>query len=647
MSAGYHMEDEVQQQRYDATLMSRLLRYVRPYRYGLAAAIILLFVVSVVSNTIPLLNMRAVDGYINNPERVAVEAELETSGEAAPALVEQIDRLREGDLTGLHRLIFMLGALMATQAVIRYLQTIIVSYIGERTMLVMRMEIFAHLQRMSLRFLDKNPIGRMMTRVTTDVERIQQTIVSGMVQVANDLFSIVVIVTIMLSVNWALALITLSTVPFVFVTSYIFRLYARRAYLEIRKLIASVNAYMQECVSGIRIVQIFGQEQRAFREFDRRNAAHRDEWLRQVRNYAIYFPTVDFLGTFTMALTVLYIGYQLLGAQMWAQTGATVGGLFAYLQWGERLFQPIRALADRYNMLLEAMASSERIFSLLDTPPEIESPPEAVPCTSLRGEIEFRNVWFAYEGEQWVLKDVSFTIAPGERIAVVGHTGAGKSTLINLLSRFYDAQRGEILVDGVNVRDYDLESLRRQIGIVLQDVFLFSGSIERNIRLGNEALSDEHVRACASYVNAARFIERLPGGYAYDVGERGCNLSTGQRQLLAFARVLAHEPSILVLDEATSNVDTETEALIQDAIAKLMRDRTSIVIAHRLSTVQHADRIMVMHHGEIRESGTHQELLRKGGLYYTLYQLQYKDQDVSESNESDAAGFEVSGDVLP
>lgn len=626
MSSGYHYEDEAQQRAYDARLMRRLMGYVKPYRGWFAAAVLLLFVASVVGNLVPLIMMRAIDSTVNNPARLELSSAIADSPAPDPASVAELDRLKTADRSRLLWLMALIGGLTFGEAALRYVQMVIVAWIGQRTMFEMRMRIFDHLQRMSLRFLDRNPVGRLMTRVTNDVEKVQATIVAGVEQTISDLFTIVVVVGFMLWTSWQITGIVLSTIPFVFIAGMVFRKYARRSFLEVRRKVARLNAFVQENISGIRVVQIFRQELRRFEQFRRLNAEHRDEWFRQIRNFSIYFPVIDFLGTLALALVILYHGWHVIGLQRTGQGAVQIGLFFAYLQWAERLYGPIRALTDRYNVLLEAMAASERIFTLLDTPEDIPNKPNAIRPLQFTGAIEFRDVWFGYDPDRPVLKGINLTIEPGERIAIVGHTGAGKTTFINLLSRFYDIQRGSILIDGVDIREYDRTELRKRIGVVLQDVFLFSGSISRNIGLGNENIDEATIQRCAAHVNAASFIEALPGGYDYDVGERGCNLSTGQRQLIAFARALAYNPDILVLDEATSSIDTATEALIQDAILKLMDERTSIVIAHRLSTVQHADRIVVMHHGEIREAGTHQELLAHRGLYYTLYRLQYKDQ---------------------
>ncbi len=624
MTGEYHFEDEVHERSYSTALMKRLLGYVKPYKGLLAVAVVLLLIATAVSTTLPFVNMLVIDNFIDDPGRQDAAAKYESSGAQADKTAYE-DAVQK-DTRGLNRFVSLMALLIGVEMLSRYAQMLLITLVGQKTMLDMRMTIFKHLQRLSLRFLDKNPVGRLMTRVTNDVENIQQTIVNGLVQVVGDLFTIMYALGFMIWLNWRLTTVALSTLPAIFIVTYFFGKYARRSYLETRKKIARVNAHMQENVSGMRTVQVFNHEGFSFDEFTQRNAEHRDEWLRLIRYFALYFPVIDFLSGLSIALIVLFGGRQILIEHSIAVGFASIGMLNAYIQWAERMFTPVRALADKYNMLLGAMASSERVFNLLDTPEEIKNKPGAVTEREIKGEIRFENVTFAYEKDNPVLKNVDFAVAPGERVAIVGHTGAGKTTIISLLSRFYDVQHGRITLDGVDIRDYDKDFLRSNIGVVLQDVFLFSGSVERNIRLGDDTLSGEWIRRCAEYVNAARFIKRLPGEYQYDVGERGANLSTGQRQLLAFARTLAHNPRILVLDEATSSVDTETEILIQDAILKLMKDRTSIVIAHRLSTVQHADRIIVMHHGEIREVGTHQELLAQRGLYYTLYRLQYKDQ---------------------
>ncbi len=642
MSEGYHMEDELQQSAYDAHIMRRLLGYVRPYRGWIIMATVLLLILSVLGNLAPILLMHSVDAFINDAARL--------SGSAG-----MVEAATERDLSGLFRMVLVIAAVVTVQSLLRYVQVLVVSLVGQRTMFEMRLALFDHLQHLSLGFLDRNPAGRLLSRVTNDIEKVQQTIVEGVVAVISDFMTLAVVLVVMFAVNWKLACVALAPLPLVVITSVLFRKYAQHSFLEVRRKIARINAWMQENVSGMRVVRLFNREDANYAEYVARNADHRDEWIRQVRNFALYFPAVEFLGSLATALVILYCGMVMLKTGQATSGQGSVGTIFAFVFLAERFFGPIRALADRYNLILEAMASSERVFQLQDTQPDVCNGPEPLPCARLKGAVTLDHLWFAYPGTpndrvlgppvtpakagasspapeighaepRWVLKDICLDIAPGERVAIVGHTGAGKSTLIHLLSRFYDIQRGHLRIDGVDVRDYDLIPMRRNIGVVLQDVFLFSGTIEENIRLGNPDISREQVEACARHVNAARFIERLPGGYDYLVGERGCNLSTGQRQLVAFARTLAHDPRILVLDEATANIDTETEHLIQDAIAKLLEGRTSIVIAHRLSTVQHADRIVVFHHGEIRESGTHQELLAHNGLYRTLYELQYKDQ---------------------
>lgn len=617
MSEGYHADDDLQQRAYDRRLMGRLLAYTRPYRRLMYAATCLLLFLSLLNNVTPLFLMRAVDHYINNPVRRAAES----TGVALDA--EALAR----DMRGLLWIVAALAALALVQAFVRYFQVFLVALIGQRSMYDMRMEVFDHLQRQALRFIDRNPVGRLLNRVTNDIEKIQQTIVDGVVAAISDLLSIVVVFGVMVYVNWRLALVALSPLPFILLSSIIFRRHAQRSFLEVRRKIARITAWIQEHVSGIRTVQLFGRAGHAFDEYDRRNADHRDEWLRQVRNFAIYFPTVEFFSTLSTALIIAYCGIQILWQNQEQSGVASVGTIFAFILLSDRFFGPIRALADRYNLLLEAMASSERVFKLLDAPAEIQDAADATEAGRFTGRVEFDRVWFSYAPEaDPVLKEVSLAIAPGEHVAVVGHTGAGKTTLLNLLSRFYETREGAIRIDGRDIREYTLASLRRQVGVVQQEPFLFSGTVRYNISLGDETMTAAHIEASARYVNAAGFIERLPGGYDYHVGERGCNLSSGQRQLVAFARALASNPAILILDEATSSVDSETEQLIQEAIAKLLKSRTSIVIAHRLSTIRNADRIVVMHHGRIREMGTHEELIALGGIYNSLYELQYHGQ---------------------
>jgi ATP-binding cassette subfamily B protein len=603
VSVDYHHEDELRERPYDAALMKRLLQYLRPHTKLLVTAGVLLLFATVFNIANPYITKEVIDRCAGGALSVGVE---EALGDA------------EARNRTLVALLILMTVVSVLESFISYGLLLVLTYVGQKTLLTMRLEIFAHLQRLSVRFLDRNPVGRLLTRVTNDVENIQQTIVSGMIYSLGELLSIVLALSVMLWLNWQLTLITLGAVPLVLAASFVFRKFVRRSYQEVKRKIAAVNAFTQENVGGMSIVQLYGHEDRSFERFSELNADHRDEWFNQVRYHATYNPVAETLGALATAFIILVGGMQI------QAEAATIGMIYLYMQWGNRLFEPIRTLTERYNMLQAAMASSERIFSLLDTPADIEDKVDAIAPDRIDGDVAFKNVSFAYESDNWVLKDVSFEVKQGEHVAIVGHTGAGKSTIASLLGRFYDVQKGCITMDGHDIRDYTQSSLRRNTGIVQQDVYLFSGSVRDNIRLGDETMSDAFVRECADYVNASRFIDALPGGYDYDVGERGCNLSTGQRQLLAFARTLAHDPRILILDEATSSVDTETEALIQDAVVKLMEHQTSIVIAHRLSTVQHADRIIVLHHGEIREMGTHQELLAHRGLYYTLYQLQYK-----------------------
>jgi len=473
-----------------------------------------------------------------------------------------------------------------------------------------------------LKFFNRNPIGRLITRVTTDIEVLNEMFSSGIVMVFSDVFTIVGILYFMFSMSWQLALVSLSVLPILFYGTFLFRKKARDAYREVRIQIARINAFMQEHITGMAVDQLFNREKKSFDKFEKINAAHRDANIHSIFYYAIFYPGVELIGALAVGLIVWYAGANALAGTI------TLGTVMAFLQFNEMFWRPIRDLSEKYNIMQTAMASSERVFKLLDDRTIIPEPESPIPLTTIRGEIEFRNVWFAYNGEAYVLKDVSFTIAASETVAIVGATGAGKSSTIALLSRFYDVSRGQILIDGVDIRSVSTKELRKHIAVVLQDVFLFAGDIKTNITLGNDSIPLDQVIAAARTVGADRFIERLPSGYDTEVKERGATLSVGQKQLISFARALAYNPKILILDEATSSVDTETEILIQAAIKNLLRGRTSIVIAHRLSTIQSANKIIVLHKGEVREIGTHQELLALGGIYYKLYQLQYKDQEL-------------------
>lgn len=593
-------EEEVLGKAYDARLMRRLLKYLRPYRWHVALGILLSVLVSL---------LEAVRPYFT---KIAVDVDIAAK-----------------DKTGLLMTTMAFFGVLIVRGLLQYANAYLTQWIGQRTIYDLRMEVFEHLQRLSLHFYDKNPIGRMITRVTNDVEVLNEMFSSGVVMVFTDVFTIIGIFYFMFSMNWELALVSLSVLPLLFYGTFLFRRKAREAYRDVRIQIARINSFMQEHITGMLVDQLFGREKRSFERFSTINAAHRDANIRSILYYALFYPGVELIGALAVGLIIWYAGAQVL------EGAVTLGTVMAFLQFNEMFWRPIRDLSEKYNILQTAMASSERVFQLLDDRTTIAEPPNPVPLDHVRGEIEFRDVWFAYHAPsdgtmspELVLKGVSFHIKPGETVAIVGHTGAGKTSIINLLSRFYEIQRGEILIDGINIKNVRSEDLRKHIAVVLQDVFLFSGDIKTNINLGNEAISVDRIHAAARVVGAHRFIEQLPGTYDAEVKERGATLSVGQKQLLSFARALAYQPKILVLDEATSSVDTETEKLIQAAIKKLLHGRTSIVIAHRLSTIQNADKIIVLHKGEIREMGTHQELLALNGIYKRLYQLQYKEQEM-------------------
>ncbi|MFB3852192.1 MAG: ABC transporter ATP-binding protein [Vicinamibacterales bacterium] len=586
-------EEDVLGKAYDARLMRRLMGYLRPYWLHVAGALAAIVAGSVLALVQPYVMKVAIDTYI-----------------------------AAGDLSGLNVIAALFLAVLIGAFVFEYVQTFIMQMIGQRIMFDIRMEVYRHLQRVDVAFYDRNPVGRLMTRVTTDVDVLNDLFTSGVVTVFGDVFTLAGIMIVMLALNWKLALVAFSVLPLIVIVTQWFRRNVRDSYRTVRTWIARINAYLQENINGMSTVQLFRREAPNYARFDELDREHRDANIRSVFYYATFYPAVEVIGALAVALILWYGGGRVLAGAL------TLGSLVAFIQYSQRFFRPISDLSEKFNLLQAAMASSERIFKLLDTPVLIESPARPAPAVpGRRGSICFEHAWFAYSGEDYVLRDVSFEVEAGERVGIVGATGAGKTTLINLLMRLYDVNRGRILVDGQDVRSYDLADLRRMFGLVLQDVQIFSGTIASNIRLGNKAITDECVRRAATAVHADRFIEKLPHGYENAVAERGATLSVGQKQLLSFARALAFDPKILVLDEATSSVDTETEMLIRDAIGVLMAGRTTIAIAHRLSTIQDMDKILVLHKGQLRESGTHQELLARRGIYYRLYQLQYKDQE--------------------
>lgn len=633
-AAGSHHEEEVLGKAYDSRLMRRLIAYVRPYGDMAFGALGLILLSSLLQLLGPLATAIALDLFIRPPGPPAGQV-------AAPsAMVRDLLAARgllpaDVAVPGLTAVaIFYFVVLMLTFCAL-YAQGYVLQLMGQYIMKDMRGQIFGHLQRLPLAFYDRNPIGRLVTRVTTDVDALNEMFTAGLVSIFGDLMLLAGIVVVLFWLDWRLALVAFSIVPLLFTLTSWFRLRVRQSFRDVRVKIARINAFLQEHITGMPVVQLFNGEERAADEFDRVNAEHRDVNVQSIFYYAIFFPGVELISSVGVGL-LIWVG----GGR--AVSGAiSVGALIAFLQYAQRFYQPLSDLSEKYNILQAAMASSERIFRLLDTPVTIAAPEGAYSpelAAKAHGDIELDDVWFSYKEGEPVLKGVSFRVRPGETLAVVGHTGAGKSTLANLLLRFYDIQSGAVKVDGVDVRQWDLVRLRRSVAMVLQDVFLFSGSIADNIRLGEAGIDDERVRWAAGEVHALPFVERLEGGFEAVVKERGAGLSVGQKQLIAFARALAFDPSILILDEATSSIDTETEQLIQQALERLLVGRTSIVIAHRLSTIQKADRILVLHKGEVREYGTHQELLAMRGIYYRLYLLQYKDQELGGVERTMAAG---------
>jgi ATP-binding cassette subfamily B multidrug efflux pump len=660
-------EEEVLGKAYDSRLMARLLKYLRPYRWQVAIALVSIFLKSFADVLGPYLIKVAIDRY------------LAPKGAPTGASSGIWSWLSPRPITGIAQIAAIYVGLLVFSFWLEFLQTYYMQWTGQKVMFDLRRQIFRHLQRLHVAFFDKNPVGRLVTRVTTDVDALNEMFTSGVVSIFEDLFVLFGILGVMLCMNWQLALITFAVLPFIVMATKIFRDRVRDSYRRIRVAIARINSYLQEHISGMVVLQLFNRERKAYHRFSEINRSHMEAYKDAILAYSLYYPAIDILSSIAIACVIWFGGgevmrsipvtsvavsfnWKTLIAFRLVPTVATLGVLVAFIQYALRFFRPIMDFSEKYNILQSAMAASERIFKLLDTPVQVVSPavtkrPEGP------GSIEFDHVWFTYREApeelstdragieagvevgalvpDWVLRDVTFTIEPGETVAIVGHTGAGKTTLISLLLRFYDVQKGAVRIDGVDVKDMDLADLRSRFGVVLQDPFLFSGTIGGNIRLGTKRIRDTDVEQAAEDVNLADFIRALPKGFDEEVRERGSTLSTGQKQLISFARALAHEPKILILDEATSSVDTETEFRVRDALNRMVEGRTSLIIAHRLSTVQRADKIIVMHKGQVREMGTHQQLLAQRGIYFKLYQLQYKDQELSAARAPSPASSEV------
>jgi len=635
-------EEEVLGKAYDGRLMRRLLTYLRPYKWYVVVALGAIILKSGLDVLGPFLTKIAIDKYLAK----------------SPNSHSWIgDRLSDAPLTGIAQIGGLYVGILIFTFTLEFIQTYLMQWTGQKVMFDLRSQIFRHLQHMHVGFFDKNPVGRLVTRVTTDVDALNEMFTAGVVSIFEDVFVLAGIIFIMMKMNWKLALITFAMLPLIVYATKIFRDKVRDSYRRIRTAIARINAYLQEAVSGMLVLQLFNREKRAFNKFSDINASHMEAFKDAIMAYAVYYPVVEIMSAIAIASIIWWGGKDVIRGV------ATIGVLVAFMQYAQRFFRPIQDLSEKYNILQSAMAAGERVFKLLDTKIEVTSP-AITKRPQGAGRIEFDHVWFAYgnkvaaekpadsssrlgpfdfaqgrltgppvptqAGEpDWVLRDVSFVLEPGETIAVVGHTGAGKTTLISLLMRFYDVQRGAVRIDGVDIKEMNLDELRSRFGVVLQDPFLFSGTVAGNIRLGTARIQDQDVEQAAEDVNLADFIRSLPGGFKEEVRERGSTLSTGQKQLISFARALAHSPKILILDEATSSVDTETEFRVRDALNRMVEGRTALIIAHRLSTIQRADKIIVMHKGQVREMGSHQQLLAQRGIYYKLYQLQYKDQEMA------------------
>ena len=660
------LDDDVVGKVYDSRLMRRLVTYLGPYKLQVGTSLAAILLNSTLAVSGPFFVKVAVDTYLSPTGKLSWLAR----------------HLSRDPATGITQIgALYLGALACT-FLLEFLQTYIMQWTGQKIMFDLRSQIFRHIQTMHIAFFDRNPVGRLVTRVTSDVDALNEMFTSGVLAIFEDVFTLAWIIGIMLWMSWPLALLTLSVIPAILYVTKIFRDHVRDSYRRQRSATAKINSFTQEYVSGMSVVQLFNREQRAFNDFSAVNQENKLAWTDAIFAYALYYPMVELLSSIAIALVIWQGGtavlhsssFHWLSAHHYVPLGpvpfagdwpprfsvmgntVTIGILIAFIQYAQRFFRPIQDLSDKYNILQSAMAAAERVFKLLDTPAEIVSP--SLPKKGDgSGSIEFRNVWFTYQrlneedafftaqstfdptlqpnpNIEWILRNVSFTIHPDETAAIVGHTGAGKTTITALMMRFYDVQAGEVLVDGVDVRDQDLLTLRRRFGVVLQDPFLFSGTIAQNIRLGSDWITDQQLKNAAEEVNVADFINTLPAAFAEPVLERGSTLSTGQKQLISFARALAHRPGILILDEATSSVDTDTELRVRSALERMITGRTSVLIAHRLSTIQSADTILVMHKGKLREQGTHQQLLAERGLYYKLYQLQYKDQEVGEASSA-------------